>query len=890
MPEQLLDTRRLPPHEITKINHPELSQLFTPDEFGVIPYESKIKLESTPQSYKNPEFMHHLYRLVDWIDHEINYEMKFESSGGRVIGMKYPKDEVTGQQNRYVDNLSLIGRNEEYGGETVFAFPMMGSRPLMEKAKVVLDKTKIVPAWINSRVGTGDATIEVKRKLDPQLLDKNKTVIWCDDVADSLSTIGALAAERNKARNSGKLDGLYKSTLEQINTLTTGEDKISFSDERFGLVFDQMAQMLKAEKIVLAPLYNKNSPATVKIMDLANSDGNSGWSKAQKQAINAMVEIGENEWIMGGAGDGDESMLDTSILGNSEKKENIWKYIPKEYQEVLTKAGLEKEFSGLMLRIGGGIEDLVVFNPDHPEKRKEAYQELVKSVADVVTSYVRYAKLTRILKPLDYVPQYLQLAKGIEPKLGLTFADVLVEPHHSQAESRKDLPTNSLLVPEIELKAPIVSANMDTVTESEMAEAMASLGGIGIIHRFMPIERQVAEVKKVKERTRTFEDRPITVQPDTSVADVLALLEIQKRGYVMVQDVEGNILGMATDKDFKAALSKTDTIASVMKARKDLITAPEGTTLKEAVQIMLLMRIEKLPIFNTEGKLVGVYTTKDFQLLNKFPNASRDSTGRLLVGAAIGVKNKQNEIERALRLIDAGVDVLVLDIAHGDSDHAVEMLYELLVKNNIKTPIIAGNVATADATQLLIDMGAKGIKVGIGPGYACDTRVKAGAGKPQLTAVAECAAIAIPQGIMIIADGGMRTSGDLVKVFVAGADTGMFGGILAGTQESPGEVITKEGGAQYKRYHGMASATAYLRRLQMEQGADAKLPDDYVAEGRELEIPFRGSVMTRLNKLIGGLQSGMSYIGANTVRELREKGNFVRMTANGAQEQFGEID
>jgi IMP dehydrogenase len=322
-----------------------------------------------------------------------------------------------------------------------------------------------------------------------------------------------------------------------------------------------------------------------------------------------------------------------------------------------------------------------------------------------------------------------------------------------------------------------------------------------------------------------------------------------------------------------------------MTPKERLITVPEGTTLDEAEKVMKQQAIEKVPVLNSDGRVVGIFTRKDAQMKRMYPNAARDSKGRLLVGAAIGLKDKDHEKERALQLIDAGVDVLVLDVAHGDHTMTKEMLKELKVKENISVPIIAGNIATKSAAENLIDWDVDGLKVGIGPGSACDTRVVAGVGIPQITAISDVAMVADDYGIPVMGDGGIREAGDLGKGVVAGADSYMIGGLFAGTDESPGEIIEKADGSLVKRYHGNASRAAYERKqLSLNQHVE----ETFTAEGREKEVPYRGSVLKNLSRLTGGLRSTMSYVNAHTLDEVKQNGIFVRATPAGSREQLRE--
>lgn len=487
-------------------------------------------------------------------------------------------------------------------------------------------------------------------------------------------------------------------------------------------------------------------------------------------------------------------------------------------------------------------------------------------------------------------PFYIRHARYLEserysglPPIGLSFDDVFIPPEFSSISSRKsqEISLRTLVAPGVEVNSPIMTSNMDTVTEWEMAQEIALLGGVGVIHRYLSPDEQARQVKTVKEKTRAMEDRPLTVHQDATAKDIKLLWKKHKRGYVLVQDTNGNFLGMATEKDVKSAIDEDDVVSSFMIPMDKLITVPEGTTLEQAVLVMRMSKIEKVPVLSAAGQIVGVFTTKDAEIYRSHPNASRDKKGRLIVGAAVGVKDVALEIERAHKLVEAGADFIVIDIAHGDSENMMRMLKALA--HNIAVPIIAGNIATGDAAKRLIGEGAKGLKVGIGPGWACDTRVIAGVGRAQISAIASVAAIAVPQGITVIADGGMRAPGDLVKALVAGADIGMFGGMFAGTNETPGTIFKKDG-KRYKRYEGMASDSARKRARAGDQEVFQDAP-----EGRQREVLLKGPAGEVFRWIEGGLRSGASYINAHTMAEMRINGNLERVTGAGASEQYGDI-
>jgi IMP dehydrogenase len=468
----------------------------------------------------------------------------------------------------------------------------------------------------------------------------------------------------------------------------------------------------------------------------------------------------------------------------------------------------------------------------------------------------------------------------ILPEVALTYDDVLLVPQYSDVESRRKLSTRTQLTSKIEMQMPIVSANMDTVTENEMGIVMAREGGIGIIHRFMTIDEQVRQVRRVKKAESYVVDNPITLKTSDTVGDVKRIVEETYTGGIVILDDSEKVVGIVTTRDLLFEENGHRTLSEVMT--REVITAPSDTTLKQAEKILHEHRIEKLPLVDADGHLTGLITVKDIMKLQEYPNATKDTRGRLAVGAAVGVKG--SELKRVERLLEAGADCIVVDIAHGDSKAEIEIIRQIR-KNFPKTQIIGGNVATAEGTQRLIDAGADAVKVGVGPGSICITRIVAGAGVPQLTAVMQCAKVARPQGIPIIADGGVRTSGDIVKALAAGASSVMLGSLLAGTDESPGMLITRKG-HRYKVSRGMASLQATLTRKAREGEGEITREEieDYVSEGVEATVPYRGSAREMLKQLVGGLQSGMSYTNAHSIEELHEKAVLVRMTPVGLQE------
>jgi len=468
----------------------------------------------------------------------------------------------------------------------------------------------------------------------------------------------------------------------------------------------------------------------------------------------------------------------------------------------------------------------------------------------------------------------------ILPNVALTYDDVLLVPQYSDVESRRKLSTHTKLTPKLSLQIPIVSANMDTVTESEMAIAMAREGGIGIIHRFMSIHEQVAQIARVKKAESFIVENPITLTLSHTVGDVRKIVDETDTGGILILDEQEHVAGIVTTRDLLFEKNGGKLVSEIMTRK--VITAPRDTTLEHAEKILHEHRIEKLPLVDAKGKLVGLITLKDIMKIAQFPKATKDSRGRLSVGAAVGVK--PSELTRVERLLEAGADCIVVDIAHGDSKLEMDIIKSIR-KNFPSAQIIGGNVATAEGTQHLIDAGVDAVKVGVGPGSICITRIVAGAGVPQLSAVMDCAAVARPQNIPIIADGGVRTSGDVVKAIAAGASTVMLGSLLAGTDESPGLLMTRKG-HRYKVSRGMASLQANVARKVREGEGDVTQEEieEYVSEGVEAAVPYRGSAREMLNQLVGGLQSGMSYTNAHSLDELHEKAVFTRVTQIGLAE------
>jgi len=461
---------------------------------------------------------------------------------------------------------------------------------------------------------------------------------------------------------------------------------------------------------------------------------------------------------------------------------------------------------------------------------------------------------------------------------GLTFDDVLLVPAHSEVHPR-ETNVRTRLTRTIELTIPLVSAAMDTVTESRMAIAMAREGGIGIVHKNMSIERQAAEVDRVKRSESGMILNPITLTPERPIRDALALMEQFSISGVPIVDPDGRLVGIITNRDLQFEKELDRPIQEVM-TREGLIVAPVGTSLDEAEKILQRHRIEKLPVVDEHGKLRGLITVKDIFKRRQYPDACKDEHGRLRVGAAIGVSMR--DLDRAAELVAAGCDVLVIDTAHGHSQGVLDALSRVREKFP-DTQIIAGNVATAEGARALVERGADAVKVGIGPGSICTTRVVTGVGVPQLTAVME-AVRGVEGAVPVIADGGIKYSGDIVKALAAGASSVMMGSLLAGTEESPGESFLLEG-RRYKTVRGMGSLSA------MEQGSadryfqgEVKDARKLVPEGIEGRVPYKGPVSDVIFQLVGGLRSGMGYCGCRDLEELRTRTRFIRISNSGLRE------
>ena len=471
---------------------------------------------------------------------------------------------------------------------------------------------------------------------------------------------------------------------------------------------------------------------------------------------------------------------------------------------------------------------------------------------------------------------------------GFTFDDVLLVPKFSDITSRSQTDLSTNLSRNIKLNIPLISANMDTVTEATMATTMARQGGIGIIHRFLTIEEEANQVLKVKRSGSVMIDNPYQISSDKSIEDAIELMTEKEVSGLLVTDSDSKLVGILTERDvlFEAENSKK-LITELMT--KEVITAKDGTTLDEAKDLLKSNRIEKLPIVNDQNQITGLYTTQDILDIENYPNASKDKKGRPLVGAAVGVKG--DFLDRTEALLNAGADAIVVDIAHGHSENAISTVKHIK-KAFPNCELIAGNVATAQGTEDLIKAGVDAVKVGVGSGSICITRVITGSGVPQLTAVMDCAEIAKKHEIPIISDGGTRTSGDATKALAAGASSVMLGSMLGGTDESPGSTITKNG-KRYKFYSGMASLAAARRRkskenVPIDSGDDL---NDYVAEGVEAMVPYKGTVIDILVQITGGIRSGLSYCGGHDIQQMQNNAEFIKMSRAGfAESQPHDVD
>ncbi|MDO4952580.1 MAG: IMP dehydrogenase, partial [Synergistaceae bacterium] len=461
---------------------------------------------------------------------------------------------------------------------------------------------------------------------------------------------------------------------------------------------------------------------------------------------------------------------------------------------------------------------------------------------------------------------------------GFTFDDVLLVPAYSETLPG-DTDLTTWLTPQIKLNVPICSAAMDTVTESQLAIALAREGGIGILHRNLPIELQAAEVDKVKRSESGVIVDPFYLKPEDMVRQAVDLMAHYHISGVPVVDENVKLVGIITNRDLRFVTNLDQPISEVMTKGK-LITAPAGTTLKEAKEILMHQKVEKLPIVDKKGKLTGLITIKDILKAKEFPNAAKDDRGRLLVGAAIGVGKDASD--RADALIKAGVDTIIVDTAHGHSKMVIDMV-KTLHKRYPDFPLIAGNIATKEAAEALFDAGAESVKVGIGPGSICTTRIVAGIGVPQVAAVLNVAEVAHKRGRRLIADGGIRYSGDIVKALAAGGDVVMIGSMFAGTNESPGETVIYKG-RSFKTYRGMGSLGAMKGCCKDRYFQEGMAEDKLVPEGIEGMVPSKGSLSAVVYQMVGGIRSGMGYVGAKNMDSLHRNAQFVQVTSASMKE------
>jgi IMP dehydrogenase len=466
---------------------------------------------------------------------------------------------------------------------------------------------------------------------------------------------------------------------------------------------------------------------------------------------------------------------------------------------------------------------------------------------------------------------------------GLTFDDVLLLPAHSEVMP-SEADTGTRITRRYRLRVPLVSSPMDTVTEARMAIAMARQGGVGVLHRNLSVEEQAAQVDLVKRSEAGMVTDPVTCGPDATIADVERLCARYRISGVPVTSDDGILVGIVTNRDIRFESDHLRRVADVM-TKMPLVTATVGVAQAEALRLLKQHKVEKLPLVDDAGRLRGLITVKDFTKSEKFPNATKDTSGRLVVGAAVGVG--EDAKRRAQALIEAGVDFLVVDTAHGHAQPVLDMVTQ--IKANADLEVIGGNVATRAGAQALIEAGADGVKVGVGPGSICTTRVVAGVGVPQITAIYEASLAARPAGIPVIGDGGLQYSGDIAKAIAAGADTVMLGSLLAGCEESPGEMVFVNG-KQYKMYRGMGSLGAMRNRERGKSYSkdryfqdDVLREDKLIPEGIEGQVPYRGPLAAVAEQLVGGLRMAMGYCGARTIADLQEA-RFVQITAAGLKE------
>ncbi len=471
--------------------------------------------------------------------------------------------------------------------------------------------------------------------------------------------------------------------------------------------------------------------------------------------------------------------------------------------------------------------------------------------------------------------------------LGLTFDDVLLVPQQSDV-GPTDADTSSQVSRRISVRMPLISSPMDTVTESRMAIAMARHGGLGVLHRNLSIDDQAAQVDLVKRSEAGMITNPVTTNPEVSLAEVDALCARYRVSGLPVIDPDGLLLGIVTNRDLRFETDYSRRVHEVMTPMP-LITAPVGISADDAMALLAKHKVEKLPLVDSSGRLRGLITVKDFDKSEKYPDATKDDSGRLRVGAAVGFHG--DAWQRAMALVEAGVDLIVVDTAHGHSRGVVEMVHR--IKSDAAAAgvdVLGGSVATRAGAQALVDAGADGIRVGVGPGSICTTRVVSGVGVPQVTAIYEAALACKPAGVPLIGDGGLQYSGDIAKAIVAGADTVMLGSLLAGVEESPGDTVFISG-KQYKTYRGMGSLGAMQSRggnrsFSKDRYSQSDISDDerLIPEGVEGQVPYRGPLAGVAHQLVGGLRQSMWYCGARTIPELQSRGSFIRITAAGLKE------
>lgn len=460
-------------------------------------------------------------------------------------------------------------------------------------------------------------------------------------------------------------------------------------------------------------------------------------------------------------------------------------------------------------------------------------------------------------------------------KRALTFEDVLLVPKYSEILP-KEVSVKTQLTKNISLNIPLVSAAMDTVTEHRAAIMMARLGGLGIIHKNMDIESQVREIKRVKKSESGIIIDPVSIKAKATLREALEIMSEYRISGVPVVEDDNTLIGILTNRDLRFENDYTKKVEDLM-TKMPLITVKKGTTLDDAEAIFRTNKVEKLPVVDADNKLEGLITIKDLKKRQEYPNANKDDYGRLRVGAAIGV----GQLDRAEALVKAGVDVLVLDSAHGHSKGIIDTV--IAIKKHLNIDIIAGNIATSEAAEALIQAGADGVKVGIGPGSICTTRIVSGVGVPQISAIEECAEVGKKYGVPIIADGGIKYSGDFAKALAAGAQSVMVGSLLAGTDESPGELISYQG-RQYKTYRGMGSIGAMTKGSSDRYFQEGTAADKLVPEGIEGRVPHVGSIKDVIFQMVGGLRSSMGYVGARDILDYQEKAEFVEITSAGLKE------